>query len=157
MPPNPSLEQKKNGGTVFEAASLAELAGLAGLDPVGLLDTVTEYNDSIRAGAVCRLSPTRNTEKFPAHLIENAPYYAIPLCAGITVTSGGLAVDGSAQVLSKSGEVISGLYAAGLRCWRARRRSARGYVGGLIKAFGIGRIAGRAIAAKLANKCIKMP
>ena len=155
VPPNPSLEQ--NGGTVFEAASLAELAGLAGLDPVGLLDTVTEYNDSIRAGGVGGLSPTRNTEKFPAHLIENAPYYAIPLCAGITVTSGGLAVDGSAQVLSKSGEVISGLYAAGSVVGGLEGGPRVGYVGGLIKAFGIGRIAGRAIAAKLANKCIKMP
>jgi fumarate reductase flavoprotein subunit len=84
-------------------------------------------------------------------MFEKAPFYAIPLCAGITVTSGGIAVDGRARVLDRTGAPIPGLYAAGSVVGGLEGGPKAGYVGGLIKAFGIGRIAGREMAEQIAG------
>tara|TARA_A100001037_G_scaffold191900_1_gene171681 strand:+ start:916 stop:2307 length:1392 start_codon:yes stop_codon:yes gene_type:complete len=148
VPPNPSLAE--NGGTVLQADALEDLAALAGIDSTGLVRTVEDFNGLIRAGSSPALDPARTTLTYPAHTIDKPPFYAIPLCAGITVTSGGLAVDGSARVLSKTGKPISGLYAAGSVVGGLEGGPRAGYVGGLIKAFGIGRIAGRTAAADMA-------
>ena len=149
VPPNPSLIE--NGGTVLQADTLEELAAKAGLDAAGLAATVEEFNGLVRAGSAPALSPARTTKTYPAHMFEKPPYYAIPLCAGITVTSGGVAVDGRARVLDSAGAPIPGLYAAGSVVGGLEGGPGAGYVGGLIKAFGIGRIAGREIASKIAG------
>ena len=147
VPPNPSLAE--NGGTVLQADTLTELAAKAGLDAAGLAATVDTFNGLVRAGNAAALSPPRTTETFPAHLCGKAPFYAIPLCAGITVTSGGVAVDGRARVLNTAGEAIPGLYAAGSAVGGLEGGPRAAYVGGLIKAFGIGRVAGREIASAI--------
>lgn len=147
VPPNPSLTD--NGGTVIQADNLADLAVAAGIDADGLAATVNDFNELVRAGSAPALTPARTTQTFPAHTIDKAPFYAIPLCAGLTVTSGGIAVDGQARVLADSGEPIGGLYAAGSAVGGLEGGLRAGYVGGLIKAFGIGRIAGRSIAEAL--------
>ena len=147
VPPNPSLVE--NGGTVLKADTLAELGTLAGIDTTGLSRTVDEFNGLVRAGSAPALEPARTTATYPAHIVEKPPYYAIPLCAGITVTSGGLAVDGDARVLNAGDNPIPGLYAAGSVVGGLEGGPNAGYVGGLIKAFCIGRIAGRTIAAEI--------
>ena len=147
VPPNPSLVE--NGGTVLKADTLAELGTLAGIDTAGLSRTVDEFNGLVRAGSAPALEPARTTATYPAHIVEKPPYYAIPLCAGITVTSGGLAVDGDARVLNAGDNPIPGLYAAGSVVGGLEGGPNAGYVGGLIKAFCIGRIAGRTIAAEI--------
>jgi len=147
VPPNPSLVE--NGGTVLKADTLAELGTLAGIDTAGLSRTVDEFNGLVRAGSAPALEPARTTVTYPAHIVEKPPYYAIPLCAGITVTSGGLAVDGDARVLNAGDNPIPGLYAAGSVVGGLEGGPNAGYVGGLIKAFCIGRIAGRTIAAEI--------
>ena len=150
VPPNPSLAE--NGGTVLQADTLTELAAKAGLDAAGLAATVDGFNRLVRAGDAPALSPTRTTEAFQPHLCEKAPFYAIPLCAGITVTSGGVVVDGRARVLNTAGEVIPGLYAAGSAVGGLEGGPRAAYVGGLIKAFGIGRVAGREIASTITGR-----
>jgi fumarate reductase flavoprotein subunit len=149
VPPNPSLVE--NGGTVLQADTLAALAAKSGLDAGGLAATVEEFNGMVHAGSAPALSPPRTTKVYPAHMFEKAPFYAIPLCAGITVTSGGIAVDGRARVLDRTGAPIPGLYAAGSVVGGLEGGPKAGYVGGLIKAFGIGRIAGREMAAQIAG------
>lgn len=139
VPPNPSLPD--NGGTVIEAASLDGLAAKAGIDAEGLAGTVAAFN----AGASA-LSPPRTTEVYRSHPVAEPPFYAIPLCAGITVTSGGLSVDGRARVLDRSGVPIPGLYAAGSAVGGIEGGPRAGYVGGLIKAFAIGLLAGETVA-----------
>ena len=67
------------------------------------------------------------------------------------MTSGGIAVDGQARVLAENGNVIEGLYAAGSAVGGLEGGPRGGYVGGLIKAFGIGRLAGRSVAGKLSG------
>ncbi len=147
VPPNPSLVE--NGGTVLQADTLTALAAKAGLDAGGLAATVEEFNGMVRAGSAPVLSPPRTTKVYPAHMFEKAPFFAIPLCAGITVTSGGVAVDGRARVQDRTGALIPGLYAAGSVVGGLEGGPKAGYVGGLIKAFGIGRIAGREIAEQI--------
>ena len=149
VPPNPSLAE--NGGTVLQADTLAALAAKAGLDAGGLAATVEEFNGMVRAGIAPALSPPRTTKVYPAHMFEKAPFFAIPLCAGITVTSGGVAVDGRARVQDRTGAPIPGLYAAGSVVGGLEGGPKAGYVGGLIKAFGIGRIAGREMAEQIAG------
>lgn len=146
VPPNPSLVE--NGGTVLQSDSLEGLAHAADIDVDGLLATADEFNGLIRAGSAPALTPARTTATFPAHTLDKAPFYAIPLCAGITVTSGGVTVDAKARVLDSSDKPIPGLYAAGSVVGGLEGGPKAGYVGGLIKAFGIGRIAGRSIAAQ---------
>lgn len=147
VPPNPSLAE--NGGTVLRADTLDNLADKAGIDAAGLAATADEFNGLVRAGSAPALTPQRTTMTYPAHTLEKAPFYAIPLCAGITVTSGGLSVDGQARVLDAAGNVIPGLYAAGSVVGGLEGGPNAGYVGGLIKAFGIGRIAGQTVAAEI--------
>ena len=141
VPPNPSLPE--NGGTVFEADGLEELAAKAGIDAAGLAGTVAECNRCIRDGGDLR------PRKTAARPIESAPFFAIPLCAGITVTSGGIAVDGCGRVLDGNDAPMPGLFAAGSAVGGLEGGPAAGYVGGLIKAFGIGLIVGDAIADEL--------
>jgi len=133
----------------LKADTLAELGTLAGINTAGLSRTVDEFNGLVRAGSAPALEPARSTVTYPAHIVEKPPYYAIPLCAGITVTSGGLAVDGDARVLNAGDNPIPGLYAAGSVVGGLEGGPNAGYVGGLIKAFCIGRIAGRTIAAEI--------
>ena len=147
VPPNPALTE--NGGTVLSADTLEDLAGKAGIDAAGLSATAEDFNGLVRAGSAPALTPERTTLAYPAHTLEKAPFYAIPLCAGITVTSGGLSVDGEARVLDGAGAPIPGLYAAGSVVGGLEGGPKAGYVGGLIKAFGIGRVAGRTVAAEI--------
>ena len=143
VPPNPSL--RDNGGTVHEATTLGELAHKVGIDGPALESTVLEFNESLSKETTYSLKPKRTIEGYLPHTIKTPPFYAIPLCAGITVTSGGLAVDGFARVLTSQGNPIKGLYAAGSTVGGLEGGPRIGYVGGLIKAFGIGRIAGLSV------------
>src|SRR6185295_19271392 len=81
--------------------------------------TVNEYNHAHAAGTLAELKPTRSSKPIPGNApiptmaVSTPPYYAVPLCAGITMTMGGIAIDAHARVLSETGEPIPGLYAAG--------------------------------------------
>ena len=78
--------------------------------------------------------------------IRTAPFYAMPICAAITNTMGGIVVDGDARVLDKNDKPIPGLYAAGSTVGGLDGGPHAGYVGGLIKAT-IGLRAAETIAA----------
>jgi len=119
------------GATVITADTIEELAerlGEHGLPPAGVLKTIREYNEAIAAGRPEDLSPPRRRWHFP---ILRPPFRAVAVKAGITQTTGGLAVDERMRVLRRSassshldhgiGEgqrprqraAIPGLYAAG--------------------------------------------
>jgi fumarate reductase flavoprotein subunit len=147
VPPNPSLPD--NGGTVIEAADLPTLAKKAGIDADGLTNTIDAYNRFVAAGGKTPLSPVRTAKDIKAFPVATPPYYAIPVCAGITVTSGGLAVNGQGAVVDADDKPIVGLYAAGSAVGGIEGGPNAGYVGGLIKSFGIGLIAADSIAATM--------
>ncbi len=146
VPPNPSLPDA--GGTVLEAASLGELANAAGVNPGGLSATIALYNEHAAFSADSPLTPGRTQTTYTAQPILDPPFYAIPLCAGITVTSGGLSVNGKGQVMNSNDRPISGLYAAGSTVGGLEGGPRAAYVGGLIKSFCIGHLAAETIAAE---------
>jgi len=146
VPPNPALADA--GGTVIEAATLNELAEAAGIDAAGLSATVASYNRHLADRAASALIPPRTQAKYTAQPVREAPFYAIPVCAGITVTSGGLSVNGKGQVLDSDDNLIAGLFAAGSTVGGLEGGTRAAYVGGLIKSFGIGLIAAETIAAE---------
>jgi fumarate reductase flavoprotein subunit len=147
IPPNPQLVE--GGGTLHEADTIEGLATLAGLDPAALRATVDAYNDAVRGGRGAEMSPPRSAKSGVPRPIEVPPFYAIPICAGITNTFGGIAIDGHGRVCRPDGSVIDGLYAAGGCTGGLEGGGALGYVGGLIKACVFGLRAGEDAARRL--------
>ena len=141
VPPNPSLQD--NGGTIFTADTIEELAKQAGLKPEATASTIRAYNEAIVHQSEHRLTPKRTTQQQIAKKIAKPPFHAIPLCSGITVTSGGLKIDPQARVLDQNGTIISGLYAVGSSAGGLEGGPRASYLGGLMKAFVLGRIAGK--------------
>jgi fumarate reductase flavoprotein subunit len=75
-----------------------------------------------------------------------SPFYALPLCAGITYTTGGLLIDQNARVLRENKEPIDGLYAAGSAVGGIEGGPQASYVGGLMKALVLGLVAAEHVA-----------
>jgi fumarate reductase flavoprotein subunit len=144
QPPNPLLPEA--GGTLHRAGTIAELAGRIGIAPQQLEDLVGAYNAAVDAGTLHMLSPPRRGDRYRAWPIRTAPFYAMPICAAITNTMGGIVVDGNGAVLDRSETPIPGLFAAGSTVGGLDGGPNAGYVGGLIKAT-IALRAAEAIAA----------
>jgi fumarate reductase flavoprotein subunit len=137
IPPNPQL--LAGGGTLHQAETLEALAQMASLPPDALAETVVAYNAAVRDDKIAALSPSRSTRGGQPKPIEAPPFFAIPICIGITNTMGGIATDGHGRVKRADGSIIAGLYAAGGATGGLEGGGALGYVGGLIKAcvFGL--------------------
>jgi fumarate reductase flavoprotein subunit len=148
QPPNPLLLEA--GGTLHPADTLAELAASAGMPAKVLEDTVDRYNAALDAGTLDRLSPPRTTHNKPWP-IRTPPFYAMPICAAITNTMGGIVVNGDGAVLDGNDRPIPGLYAAGSTIGGLNGGPHAGYVGGLINAT-IGLVAAEAIARESAAR-----
>ena len=125
IPANPLLVEA--GGTVHSAPTLAALAKIIGVPADRLEHTVSEYNKAYAAGTLAELNPTRSSKPIPGNApiptmpVSTPPFYAVPLCAGITMTMGGIAIDAHARVLQRVGRADSGA----LRCGFLHRRPRR--------------------------------
>jgi fumarate reductase flavoprotein subunit len=144
QPPNPLLPEA--GGTLHRAGTIAELAGLIGIAPQRLEDLVAAYNAAIVAGTLQLMSPPRRSDRYRAWPISTAPFFALPICAAITNTMGGIVVDRNGAVLDRNDTPVPGLFAAGSTVGGLDGGPNAGYVGGLIKAT-IALRAAEAIAA----------
>ena len=111
VPPNPVLDQR--GGQHWTSDSIEDLASQAGIDPVVLAQTVEAHNEFVHTGQHLPPDPPRSPGTRTTPLILSAPFHAVPVCAGITNTTGGIVVTEKAEVCSGEGEPIRGLYAAG--------------------------------------------
>lgn len=144
IPANPNLV--KAGGVVHQAQTLRELAELIHVPAERFELTVAAYNQALNTGMLSSLQPPRSSKRIKAMPIGRPPYFAVPLCAGITYTMGGIAIDPHGQVRRASGGSLEGLYAAGAATGGLEGGSGIGYVGGLIKAATFGIRAAEAIA-----------
>jgi fumarate reductase flavoprotein subunit len=137
IPPNPQLLAA--GGTLHQADTIEALAEAADLPPQSLASTILEYNDAVRFNRLVTLLPERSIRSGAPRRIETPPFFAIPICASITNTFGGIAIDGHGRIKRPDGSAIAGLYAAGGTTGALEGGGALGYVGGLIKAcvFGL--------------------
>ena len=111
-------------GLLTRADTLEELAGKLGIDPVVLVDTVTEFNGPAQQGKdplfdrgatihdryYADKTVTPNPSLGP---VAKAPFYALRCEPGDLDTKGGLKCDEHGRVLTPSGQPIDGLYAAG--------------------------------------------
>lgn len=141
--PNPALVEA--GGTVHRADTLEALAAIAGIDRDGLARTVSAYNAALERRGFGRLDPPRTTAVFRAWPIAAPPFYAVPVCAGITYTLNGIAIDAWSRVLDQRGRAMPGLYAVGSTTGGLEGGVRVGYVGGLCKAAVTGLRAGEHI------------
>jgi fumarate reductase flavoprotein subunit len=124
----------RNGGTILSAASIPELAAKAGLPAEALARTVDSFNEAVLSAATDTLAPPRTTSRFRAVALLRPPFHAAHVCAGITYTMGGIAIDEYSRVLDVHGAPLPGLYAAGATTGGLEGGPRVGYVGGLIKA-----------------------
>jgi len=134
------------GGTVYEADSLEALAAQINVPGDTLTATVSGYNDALDAGSLEKLTPLRTAAVVPALPIKTAPFHAIELCAGMTYTMGGLAIDEQSRVLDTGGAPIPGLHAAGSATGGIEGGPNAAYLGGLSKAVITGLRAAECIA-----------
>lgn len=146
LPSNPHLPLA--GGQVIAAQTLEELARRLGVSSDDLTRTVTEYNSAVDAGAAGSLSPPRSTHKVRPWPLRVAPFYAVPLAAGVTYTMGGIATDDEGRVLREDNSTIEGLFASGSATGGLEGGVHAGYVGGLIKSAVMSRRLAEAIARK---------
>jgi fumarate reductase flavoprotein subunit len=145
IPANPQLANA--GGTIIKADTLAELAAKTGIAAERFQLTVNGYNQALASGQTASLTPARSAQPIVPAPIAKPPYYAVPLCAGMTYTFGGIFTDGDARVISTRGAPIAGLYAVGATTGGLEGGTAGGgYVGGLIKGISFGMRAAEHIA-----------
>ncbi len=145
IPANPAMTDA--GGTLLAAGSIEELAKLADLPATELAECVECHNTALAAGKLKHLRPYRTSDKHRPMPIVVPPYLAIPACAGITYTMGGVVIDSESRVLSNDNTAIKGLYAAGAVTGGLEGGHSPTYVGGLAKAGIQGLVAAETIAA----------
>lgn len=139
IPANPHL--LRAGAKMYSGDSVAALARELGIAPEALEKTVADYNQAINIGKGESLSPPRTAGAGAPCPIATAPFYALPVCGGITHTTGGLKVDADMRVLREDGQPIQGVFAAGSSVGGVEGGPDSTYVGGLMKALVFGLIA----------------
>lgn len=102
------IDKQIAAGTLFCADTLEELAEKLGMDADIFKQTIANYNAYADAG----YDPEFGKDVFDLK-VEVAPFYATPRKPAVHHTMGGLKIDTQTHVLDKSGQKISGLYAAG--------------------------------------------
>lgn len=142
LPANPFLEHA--GGRLLTASTLAELALLVGVLPDTLISSCSRWNSAVAGTG--NFDPERTKPLIRPHPIETGPFHAIPLCAGVTYTMGGILTDAAAQVLDHDENPIAGLLAAGACTGGLEGFETSGYSGGLSKSSVFGLIAGETAA-----------
>ncbi len=93
-----------HGDTIQEAAKAA------GIDGDALAKTIETFNSYVDAGEDADFGRGADYLKTK---IGDGPYYIVEQKARYATTMGGLKVNSSLNVMNKSGEAVSGLYAAG--------------------------------------------
>ncbi len=111
-------------GTLFRSETVEGLAEQIGVDPAGLAESVSRFNEMARTGVDTDFhrgdsaydkyygDPT-NKPNPCLGAIDQAPFYAVKIVPGDLGTKGGIVTDEHARALRPDGSVIEGLYAAG--------------------------------------------
>lgn len=150
VPANPAMINA--GGPIVTAPDLKSLAEKIAVPADALAATVAAHNAAVAGGDFAALAPPRSLRKHSHNTrgpmaIAQAPFHAVPLCAGITGTMGGVVIDAHAQAQTPAGAPFPGLYAVGTPVAGLEGGPRAGYAGGLSKAFVLGLLAAEHIAA----------
>jgi fumarate reductase flavoprotein subunit len=152
MSANPFLETI--GALFHRADTLDALAAKINLPAATLSETVARYNAAVESNTLGQLDPPRSADighpwGAKAQPIRTAPFFAVPLCAGITYTMGGVKIDDQARIQHKNGGPMPGLYAGGATIGGLEGGPLTGYTGGLAKALTWGKLAGESAARQI--------
>lgn len=96
-------------GWVFQADTLADLAGKIEADAAALEETIRDFNRACQDNRDPQFGRTENT----LSPLETPPYYAVELALTLVNTQGGPKHNRDCQVLDFNGRPIPRLYAAG--------------------------------------------
>jgi len=106
-----TIKKYTDRGWMYSAATLTELAGLIDVDASNLEETVATYNSYYKADPPVDLEFRRDLKSAPPLL--TGPYWAVTTQSTVLAVTGGLTINGNAQVLDTDENIIEGLYAAG--------------------------------------------
>ncbi len=134
-PPAPNPNMTAMGAKIYKASTLQELAAAVPLPYHTLAETVSTYNAALSGDTLDQMTPPRVSHILKPYPISKGPFYAIPLCAGLSYTMGGPEIDAHGRVLDHEDRPIPGLFAAGATSGGLEGGPFAGYVGGLIKAL----------------------
>ena len=95
-------------GYTKTGATYEELAKELDVDPAAFANTMETWNGYVEA----KNDPDFGRTSF-ANPLNNGPYYAIKVTAGVHHTMGGVTINSATEVLKEDGTVIPGLFAAG--------------------------------------------
>ncbi|SFI94556.1 FAD-dependent oxidoreductase [Bradyrhizobium sp. Gha] len=125
-PPSPlSIAPFLRSGYLKRASTVEGLAKLLGMDPGGLVDTLSEFNRSAELGqdpafgrgndAYQRIHGAMHERGYHPNIapIKSPPYYALRIIPGDIGTFAGIRTNEKAEVISKEGAPIPNLYAVG--------------------------------------------
>jgi tricarballylate dehydrogenase len=142
----------------FQAGTVAGLAGLLGLAPAPVEQTVARYNAAAPAAGTGRFTMAERDGLGTAGLdppksnwaqrLDTPPYYGVPMRPGITFTYLGVAVTERAAVCHRDGGTFDNIFAAGEIM--SGNVLSTGYLAGFGMTIGTvwGRIAGREAARR---------
>ena len=145
VPVNPFLMEGR--GWMHSADTIDGLARLMAVPATSLRETIEGHNEAVSGGPLQNVQPRRTTAKHLPMAIAAPPYHAVPLCAGITLTMGGIHISERCQALRSDGTPIRGLYVAGTPVAGLEGGPRAGYIGGLCKAITLGVVAAESAAA----------
>lgn len=151
---------------MMQADTLEELAGMAGIDPAGLVAEVAHFNEMVRNGHDDDFNRGDNTydnfymwgdaEFEPPYrtlgVIDQGPFYAAKLEVGALGTAGGPRTNAEAQVLDWNDEPIPGLYAAGNAMAAVLGEGYGGAGGTLGPGLTFGYLAGKHLGTHIPNR-----
>jgi len=124
FPRQPIPAKLLRNGYIKKADSVEKLAGLLGMDPSVLVETVRRFNEFAESGK--DLDYGRGDSAYDNYYgdqtvkpnpnlapLKRAPFYAVEVVPGDLGTRGGLVTDEFARVRRQDGEIIEGLYCVG--------------------------------------------
>jgi fumarate reductase flavoprotein subunit len=146
-----TLEEQAAAGKLKVAGSLDELAEWIGCDPAVLKAEIATFNAS------CDKGRDEMFAKNPEYLVplRTPPFYGIKGGgAGVGETLGGIKVNGHMAVVDKQGDVIPGVFAAGVIADGHQGQTYCYEIGGCAVGFAVnsGRIAGESAAKYVLGK-----
>jgi hypothetical protein len=103
---------RDRGALMLTAGSLEDLAAQLtthGVDGAALTRTVTDFNAAVQGEAATGLPIPKIKH---AHRLDQAPFHAVKVAVGVSMTYGGVRIAPDARVLDAAGQPIAGLFAA---------------------------------------------
>ena len=144
QPPNANPWLIEKGGDLQIRETPEQLADALGVDRASLARSIETVNQAVRAGnaAGLRIPRTGLTRPLTGRL------YGLKVVPGITITMGGVLINGNAEVLNEKEDHIEGLYAAGDAIGGLMGGHRGGYFGGVLQAVVTGMLAGESAAVR---------